>query len=80
MSSDSEGHSQMLFSASSADGRQRGARTKELDQPDPHRMTLLQIRRPSVIVVASLSPGSEPRRRCRGPFPLHSPDDLSCLG
>jgi hypothetical protein len=64
----------------SADGRQCDSRTEGLDQPDRHRMTLPQIRRPSVILTASLSLGSEQRRRCRGPFPLHAPDDLRYLG
>jgi len=58
VSEDSDGHGQMLFRASSADGRQCGARPKRLDQPDPHRRTLPQIRRPSVVLAASLSLGS----------------------
>jgi len=47
----------MLFRASSADGRKCGTRTEGLDRPDRHRMTLPQIRRPSVILAASLSLG-----------------------
>jgi hypothetical protein len=29
---------------------------------------------------ASVSLGTGPRRRCRGPFSLNAPDDLRCLG
>jgi hypothetical protein len=48
----------MLFRASSADGRQCGARAEGLDRHDRHRMTLPQIRRPSVILAASLALGA----------------------
>jgi hypothetical protein len=48
----------MLFRASSADGRKCGAMPEGLDRLDRHRMTLPQIRRPSVILAASLSLGS----------------------
>jgi hypothetical protein len=78
--SDSEGHGQILFRASSADGRRRGARPEGPDRPDhpPDDVAADQeaVQNPG----ASVSLGSKPRRRCRGPFPLHVPDDLRYLG
>jgi hypothetical protein len=78
--SNSDGHDQMLFRASSAEDANAAPGRRGLDQHGRHRMTSPQIRRPSVIPAASLSLGSGPRQRCRGPFPLHAPDDLSYLG